>query len=169
MAGTTVKYFAYGSNMHPQRLAERVPSCELLEPASVSGYQLLFHKIGRDGSAKCNLCFTGQARDVVHGIIYRMPVEERYLLDYAEGLGQGYEHTHLDIETATDHHSVFSYVAASDYIDDSLLPFDWYRQLVLSSAIHFGFPEDYIHYIEQVAVQPDPDPERAKKFFAMLE
>ncbi len=169
MTDPILKYFAYGSNMYPQRMAERVPSCEFVETASIGGYQLLFHKIGRDGSAKCNMCYTGEVRDVVHGVIYRLPVEERYLLDYAEGLGQGYEQVHLEIEVADDHYGVFSYAAESEYIDDSLQPFDWYRQLVLSSAIIFGFPQHYIDCIKQVPTKPDPDEERARKFFAMLE
>ena len=50
----TLLYFAYGSNLHPERLRERVPSAESLGVARLEAHVLRFHKRGRDGSGKCD-------------------------------------------------------------------------------------------------------------------
>jgi gamma-glutamylcyclotransferase (GGCT)/AIG2-like uncharacterized protein YtfP len=164
-----ISYFAYGSNMHPLRLHKRVPSSEIIECVRLPGYQLHFHKVSHDGSAKCNILYSGDPADQVHGVVYRMRADERCLLDDAEGLGRGYELSYFDIETARHSHQVFCYRADPRYIDDQLRPYDWYRQLVLSAARYHGFPRDYIQRLAEVAAQPDHDRERAGFHFALVD
>ena len=66
-------YFAYGSNLHPVRLLERVPSAQLVGGMlSWSQHRLAFHKKSQDGSSKCNLVHTGEESDEVYGAIYQM-------------------------------------------------------------------------------------------------
>ena len=56
---TLLYYLAYGSNLHPVRLTERVPSARFLGLTSLFGYQLRFHKRHEpDGSGKCNMYHT---------------------------------------------------------------------------------------------------------------
>jgi hypothetical protein len=52
-------YLAYGSNLHPIRLRQRVNSARLIATLSLPGYRVLFNKRGQDLSAKCNLVATG--------------------------------------------------------------------------------------------------------------
>ena len=63
-------YFAYGSNLHPARLAARTPSCHALGRAVLARHVLRFHKRGRDGSAKCDAWFTGDPTDRLYGVVY---------------------------------------------------------------------------------------------------
>jgi len=168
MAIARIKYFAYGSNMHPLRLHKRVASSEIIECVSLPAYQLHFHKVSRDGSAKCNLLYSGDPTDVVHGVVYRMRADERALLDQAEGLGRGYELSHFSIDGAEHSHRVFCYLADPRYIDDQLKPYDWYKQLVLSAARYHGFPQDYVQRLAQVAAQPDQDQQRAGFHYALV-
>ena len=49
-------YFAYGSNLSSARMAARVPSARVVARAQLPGHALRFHKVGRDGSAKCDAC-----------------------------------------------------------------------------------------------------------------
>lgn len=84
-------YFAYGSNMSTRRLRERTPSAKPLGRARCK-HQLIFHKIGRDGSAKCDIYESGRACDIVCGVLFEISLDERYLLDCAEGLSYGYEY-----------------------------------------------------------------------------
>jgi gamma-glutamylcyclotransferase len=92
-----IKYFAYGSNLHPIRLKHRVPESEFLFIATLKAYQLNFHKRSSDGSAKANAFFTGNDDDMIHGAVYHMPSDKRYLLDHHEGLGNGYEVELLEV------------------------------------------------------------------------
>ena len=153
--------------MHPARLGERVPSSEQISIASVRGYVLRFHKRGQDGSAKCNMLYTGESDDVVHGVIYSMCESERGNLDHAEGLGKGYNIQQMTIATTAGTHKVFCYIAEQGAIDETLKPFDWYKALVVRAVEHQRFPERYIEQIRQVETIADPDRDRADKHFRL--
>ena len=155
-----IKYFAYGSNLLPLRLRQRVASSKALGHTSLSGYQLRFHKKGQDGSGKCNVLYTGEAQHRVFGVVYEMRADERDLLDAAENLGKGYELVHHQVQVQADNHQVFLYVAPPDYIDDSLLPYSWYRDLVVQGARTHGLPGDYIEAFLEVPSNLDPDADR---------
>ena len=154
-------YFAYGSNMHPQRLRQRVPSSQALGQATLLGYSLRFHKAGRDDSGKCDAYYTGQSGAQLHGVVYRLRAAEKPLLDAAEGLGQGYNVAYARVAvTGQTSAETFFYTADPEYIDSQLVPYDWYHQLVLTGAQHHGLPHDYIAMLAHIKTKPDPDQER---------
>lgn len=161
-------YFAYGSNLHPTRLVERVPSACLVEPARLPGHDLRFHKRGGDGSAKCDASWTGREGDVVLGAVYRLTAHERPLLDGFEGEGRGYDRREVVVEGARRRLAVFTYLAARDAIDASLRPFDWYRGLVLAGATRLAFPAAYVARVAAVEVVADPDAARASEHARLL-
>ena len=49
-----------------------------------------------------------------------------------------------------------------------LLPFDWYKEIVLAGARENGLSRDYLDAIEAVPSVVDPDPERAARNRAVL-
>ena len=153
-------YFAYGSNMHPERLRRRVPSCVAIGAAELSGYILAFFKRGRDGSGKCTLIEAEQPTARVHGVLYRIDPSHRVNLDEAEGLGVGYESLSVDVSIERDAHSAFTYIAQRDYVDSSLRPYDWYKALVVDGARHHGLHEAYLDFLRGVPAIEDPDAER---------
>lgn len=165
---STLYYFAYGSNLHPERLRERVPSSRALAVAELDGHLLRFHKRGRDGSGKCSILPSGRPQDRVFGVVYRMAAAERILLDRAEGLGAGYRRIELIVRVDGMPRPVFSYRAQDEYIDEALLPFTWYRRLVLAGARHHGLPAAYVAAIEAIAARPDPDRERHARHERLL-
>lgn len=160
-----VRYFAYGSNLHPVRLRERVPSARLVGTAVLPGWRLQFHKRGRDRSAKCDVIPAAPKGDAVHGAIFALEPEERVRLDRAEGLGRGYEERWLELP---DVGPVFFYVAAATHVDDRLLPFTWYRALVVAGARFHGFPRSYIRAIAAVPSVPDPRADRRERHLRLL-
>ncbi|RMD60293.1 MAG: gamma-glutamylcyclotransferase, partial [Planctomycetota bacterium] len=60
-------YFAYGSNMSTPRLRRRVSRAVPVATARLPGCRLAFHKLGADGSGKCDACPAGRAEEVVWG------------------------------------------------------------------------------------------------------
>ena len=81
-------YLAYGSNLHPVRLQNRVPSANFMGLVAMPGYRLCFHKRHHDdNSGKCNMYWTSEDNDVVYGAIYEMHSSEKSLLDQCEGTG----------------------------------------------------------------------------------
>ena len=152
----TILYFAYGSNMSTRRLVARVPSAKAVSVAMLSGHSLEFHKIGKDGSAKCDAVYTDDLNDVVHGVVFEMALSEKPTLDKIEGLGNGYaEKDVIVLSESGEAFEAVTYYATS--IDASLEPCDWYVEHVLRGAREHGLPPDYINRIEAIESIPDPD------------
>lgn len=154
-------YFAYGSNMLTRRLARRVPSARPIGAGWLPGHRIAFHKRGWDGSGKANLLATGDPEHRVHGVLFELAVAERPDLDRAEG---GYEHHTVRVRSdlgAEDPIPALTYVADDAFIDDTLLPFPWYKAFVVAGAREHGLPGTYVEWLATVGVVPDPDPRRA--------
>ncbi len=166
---TLIHYFAYGSNLHPLRLRERTPSARLIGHAAVVGYRLYFHKRGVDGSAKCNLLSTGEDKVQAWGAVYTLSAADKAVLDSIEGVGRGYQVHHVTVQLAGEGHEAFMYRAQSSHIDDTLLPFSWYKELVLMGAAFHVMPKEYIAGIAQVAGVEDQDQARAARYLRLLE
>ncbi|MCH8505290.1 MAG: gamma-glutamylcyclotransferase [Ectothiorhodospiraceae bacterium] len=159
--------FAYGSNMSTARLRARTPSARVVSVAVLTEYRLAFHKRSRvDGSAKCDAAYTGWYEDQVIGVVFEIRDSEKPLLDAVEGLGAGYEQRQVHVTAADgrEHHVQMYY--ATD-IDDSLKPYDWYREHVLIGARQHGLPAVYVAGIEAVEPVPDPDRERWRRELAV--
>ena len=154
-----ILYFAYGSNMAPERLQARVPSAEGLGVALLRGYQLKFHKSGKDGSAKCDASRTGDMDDEVHGVLYSMATGELAALDGFEGLGHGYERRTVLVERAGGE-PVETQVYVATHFDPTSHPFDWYLEHVLRGADAALLPEAYVKAIRAVRCVTDHDEAR---------
>lgn len=164
-----VVYFAYGSNMSTARLRERMPSCKPLGIATLPGHELRFHKRSVDKSAKCNALATGNENSVI-GVLFSFDPAERAELDKAEGVGIGYEHATVTvINDKGRRRKVLTYLATSDYIDDSLKPYSWYKDFVLAGGREHGLSPEYIaKYIQSVEAIEDSDKTRDNKQLATL-
>lgn len=163
MAILGTHYFAYGSNLHPMRLSRRVPSSKLVSTAALQNYSLAFHKIGKDGSAKCDVVFSSAPGDQVFGALYSIDPAEIPTLDEFEGCGYGYQKASLTVVAGTTSVGAWAYLAQEDHTDPQLVPFDWYKELVLLGAAFHQFPQRYVDAIELVPTNQDPDPERRER------
>lgn len=149
-----MRYAAYGSNLHPARLGERVPSATLLGQAVVLDRTLQFHKRSKDGSGKCNIT-TGEDR--VYVAVYEIAPHDKAKLDQIEGLGIGYRVEFLDVP---NHGECFTYVATDTHIDESLKPYSWYKELVVAGSEYLQFPRQYVEWIAAFQSWNDPDHQR---------
>lgn len=158
-----VLYAAYGSNLHPLRLRARTPSARLTGTAYLPDWSLRFHKRSIDASGKCSI---SKGSSGVYVAVYRMSTTDKRELDTIEGVGEGYVDARINVpefgECAT-------YIAADSRVDDALQPYDWYRELVLLGCEELGLPPDYARRIERVAAMPDPDSDRRRDRWAIVE
>jgi len=161
----TVLNFSYGSNMLRQRITQRVPSARAVGTAVLRGHVLRWHKAGQDGSAKCDVVPTGSPDDKVHGVVYELLVSEKHLLDAAEGLGHGYDEKQIDLEADGGMQAAWTYYATS--LDAALLPFSWYKALVVAGALEHGLPPAYVRQLQSVAATDDPESERAQRHWVL--
>lgn len=151
-------YYAYGSNLHPRRLHARIPSSELVGAATLNGYRLAFHKRGGDGSAKCNALFSGNPEHRLPGALFKLLASEKPILDEIEG--EGYEVETVAVDLAGTPQQAFVYLAETDYIDNGLRPFHWYKDLVHLGAQYHNFASHHIELIAAVESIADHDPDR---------
>ena len=157
-------YFAYGSNLFPSRLRRRCPSARFRGAAAIDGYRLVFHKIGRDGTAKAD--FVEDGASVLHGALCRIAGEDEPSLDRAEGRGTGYRRIGVEVYAAGERTPAETYRALR--VDDSLLPFDWYVGYVIAGAREHGLPAEWIRDLEQHPVIVDDDATRRDRHWAVI-
>lgn len=151
-----MNYFAYGSNMSLSRLWQRTPGARRIGQFCLVGHTLRFHKVGRDGSGKCDAYFTGSADDVVFGALFELPASEKSRLDEAEGLGRGYDESEVTIVGASGVEMRATTYRAT-HIEPSLAPYSWYKHHVLVGARESALPLAYIRAIEAIDSLDDPD------------
>lgn len=152
-------YFAYGSNMCTARLARRVPRVRPLGPAWLDRHRLHWHLAGHDGSGKCNVVETGDPDDRVYGVLFELDPARLDALHAAEG--PAYDFLELAAGHAEGRTIAAIYRGRADWLDDSLMPFEWYRDFVVTGAAEHALPERWILDLAQVAARPDPVAERA--------
>jgi len=164
-----IHYFAYGSNLHPCRLLERVSFAALVGVSELSKYRLTFHKKSHDGSSKCNLIHTGCESDLVYGAIYSLEPTDKSVLDSFEGKGCGYSDDQIMLHHQGNAYTCFTYVAQHAYIVDDLKPYHWYKKLVVLGAKYLQLPASYVSFIESVESVEDPDAKRRKDQETLIE
>ena len=161
-----LNYFACGSNLSSPRLLQRLPAACIHCIATLPGHRLRWHKKGHDRSGKCAIDPTNVHGDQVYGVIYRMTIDERHLLDRIEGHGLGYQRREVEVLTlAGNSLEVFTYYATD--IDNARQPFHWYKEHVLRGALEHGFPEHYVEQIRATDSIDDHDTRRHERELAI--
>jgi hypothetical protein len=155
-------YFAYGSNMLTRRLAtpERAPSARAVAVGTLPGRRLRFHKLGLDGSGKCDAELTEVSADEVHGVLFEIDRRDKLVLDRLECTGGGYATIAVSVQLAHDNVAASTYVAQRTSSD--VMPFDWYKALVIAGALEHELPAEYIAALRAVAAVGDPDAARRR-------
>ncbi len=168
-----MKYFAYGSNMLEARLRHpsRAPSASCIGAAMLGGYRIRFHKVGKDGSAKCNALTTGNLDDAVYGVVFHVADRDTTALDKEEDVKEGgYSRRQVNIVMLNDSREglVECYFSNPKFIDDNCLPFDWYKALVIAGALEHDLPEEYVRLLRECPSIEDGDQERSDKAMGLL-
>lgn len=166
----TFTYFGYGSNMLTKRLRARTPSATPIGTGYVAGHRLTFDKVSADklgnSSGKCDMEGSTSPTDRVYGVLFSILESERPELDKAEGLGKGYERKTITVIRDGMDCSAEVYVATKK--DASLIPYHWYKALVVAGAVEHRLPPSYVEWIRTVSSQPDPDAKRRADEEALL-
>ncbi len=165
---STLIYLAYGSNLHPLRLRERVPSAQAAGVVRLPGYALYFHKRSEDRSGKCDLvsCASGSE---AFGALYQIDAAEKHLLDRVEGVGNGYELVDMPCDLAGSEVNAFAYAATPSHIEPDLSPYHWYKELVIAGARYHRLPASYLARIDAVVAAADPDLTRSRDHSDLLQ
>jgi len=142
-------YFAYGSNLCPDRMRERIPSARAHARARLPGHRLTTDKLGRDGSGKANV--TADVAASVWGVLYAVDAAHWTRLDRYE---PGYARIEVAVETITGDR-LWAETYRAEVLSAAVLPFASYKRLIVEGARHHGLPTDYVALLEALPEQPD--------------
>ncbi len=148
-------YFAFGSNLNHYRLHQRIGDYRKVGIGYLADHKLAFNKRGGDDSGKCTVISSPENK--VWGVICRITREQKEQLDYFEGVGHGYDAVIKKIATSGKIIDAVLYQAQLDAMDDGLMPFDWYKEFVLTGAKYHRLPDEHIKTIDQVVTIADAD------------
>ncbi|MCT3773372.1 gamma-glutamylcyclotransferase [Elizabethkingia anophelis] len=161
-----MKIFAYGSNMNLDRLKERVPSANKLFNVFIKGYTIKCNKVSTDGSSKANIIKTDNDDDIVWGVIFEIDDSEKSNLDEYE---QGYNDSILSfLDSENNPHEAQVYIADESAVNEELLPYDWYKEYIVSGAKENNLPKEYIEKLEAIKFIEDSNIERRDKNLSIL-
>ncbi|QOC21754.1 gamma-glutamylcyclotransferase [Wenzhouxiangella sp. AB-CW3] len=150
-------YLAYGSNLHPHRLRERIGDIELAGVVGLPGWRLCFDKRGADGSAKANLRPMPGSDHCAWAAAYRVHEYQLPVLDQFEGCGGGYETFRFDVCIGKQWVPALAYLTPSHWTTQIMHPYDWYCALVAAGARYHSLPQAYIDMVEAQPAVADSD------------
>lgn len=89
-------YFAYGSNINLRQMAVRCPDAQVVEPAVLENYELLFR-----GNERAFSVATIRPKEgcQVHGLLWKITPECERSLDHYEGYPHLYEKQQITLST----------------------------------------------------------------------
>lgn len=92
-----MKYFAYGSNMNPERLKKRNVNFYERKKASLKGYDLSFDKKAKDGEFGYATIQPSNDEQPIQGAIYEIDDKDLKQLDKYEGYPEHYDKIEVEI------------------------------------------------------------------------
>jgi hypothetical protein len=138
-------------------MMERVFSARYDRIARLPGHDFRFHKHGRDGSGKADACATGLPDHAVWGTLVELDAGELATLDRYE---PGYDRSVLEVEVPEggNRRQAHVYVARPAVVDPAMVPFVWYREMVVTGGAARGLPDEYVARIAAMPARTDPKP-----------
>ena len=153
-------YFAYGSNMNPERVRQRKMSFESADLGHLFDYSLRFNKrsLKYPGAAAANVMAVSNG--VTEGVVYRLvdPMQIE-MMDPYEGYPVRYRRTALPITTKAGNVDAWVYIANEDHVAEGLAPARWYLNHLLEGRDYLS--DSYFESLSQTKCLDDSDLESA--------
>lgn len=147
-------YFAYGSNMNPQRMAQRGLAVEEALRGQLRDMALRFNKRSRLNPewACANVGYA--PGEIVEGVLYRLTDHQQIaLMDPFEGAPRYYSRERFPVHTDNGVIHAWVYIANPGVLDESVLPLRWYLGQLLEGR---GFlSPQYVARLEAVLCHTD--------------
>lgn len=143
-------YFAFGSNMNPQRVRDRGLSIEAIESGRLHGFELLFNKQARalQGIGRANI--RPRHGSLVEGVLYRLVDDlEIDKMDRFEGTPRQYSREFVPVETRRGVCWAWTYVGNPAVVVSGLQPNRAYLDHLIARAEFLS-----ASYLERLARWP---------------
>lgn len=166
-----MKYFAYGVNMLTPKMLSIVTFAQSVGIAELSGYRFEFNKKShKDESGHANIVATQNPKDKVYGVVYEFSDSNKEALELAENVPYGYHAQAVQVVCQRQRMEVITYLADNvQFLKEGLLPFSWYKAMIVKGAKDHELPKSYIQFLEAFSAGEDSDQARAQIHARFLE
>jgi gamma-glutamylcyclotransferase (GGCT)/AIG2-like uncharacterized protein YtfP len=146
-------YFAYGSNMDPRHMHQRVPGARPIGPGKLSGFRLAFNVYSTEweGGA-ANLELDPDAH--VWGVLWEVPEDEADGLDAYEGHPTFFRREDVVVDGPVGAAIAWTYRVAHQ--DGFVRPTDVYVHRMHAAIRMMGLPPEALDIVERAARPPRP-------------
>jgi gamma-glutamylcyclotransferase len=118
-----MRYFAYGSNMDPERMRKRSISFSQRIRAVLKGYRLEFNKVASRNPQEGYANAVKFEEGIVEGVLYEIPDSDLSRLDRFEGYPDHYDRVMIKVELNDGQKlEAIIYIAQRDRIAEGLKP-----------------------------------------------
>jgi hypothetical protein len=145
-------YFAYGSNMNPDRMQGRDMAVVSAVSGWLYGFGLRFNKRSRhDDSLACaNIVYAPDEQ--IQGVLYELASGAEIIkLDPYEGAPRRYSREVFSVQTKAGAKAAWVYVANPAVLDSQILPARWYIEHLLAGRQYLS--EEYWQAIDSTVCQ----------------
>ncbi|MCA3573852.1 MAG: gamma-glutamylcyclotransferase [Aestuariivirga sp.] len=150
-------YFAYGSNMWRQQMAERCPGHELIGTAVLKDHTLCFPRFSK--IRKCGVAgIRPQPGAEVWGVVYRLTAQDFAALDRREGYDplqpphvNRYDRRSVRVLRDGESLDCLTYFAREE--PGRHVPNAAYMQAILTGAEENGLPREYVTQLRTIIPQ----------------
>jgi sulfite reductase (NADPH) flavoprotein alpha-component len=147
-------YFGYGSNIALMSLRAKGVDPRASERAVLRGWRLRFnvqHFFLHEGGVG-NIEPTGDASNVVWGVVHLCEDEHLALLDAAEAYGHGYDRVEVSVHTDHGERRAITYVGMPSFLDEGCRPTQRYLNILLKGAAAAGVDPAYMDALRRHSV-----------------
>ena len=142
-------YFAYGTLLEYAEIEKFCPNAVSMGIHRLSGYRLGFAACGPDpSSGGCTL--VKDPNNTMYGILYKMPLKERHVLDKASGYDSGLWAKFDITVTDIDNNPVPANTSIIPDPSGPHFPPESYTRPILDGAKEIPLPQHYIEQLEAI-------------------
>lgn len=143
-----MKYFAYGSNMNPERMLQRGVKFTSRQQAILNDYELVFNKVSSQNYKEGFANIRYNKGSIIEGILYEIEDSDIKKLDRFEGYPYHYTKEEVTVHVRKHDKKVkaITYTANPDKVKEGLKPKrDYIEHLLKARAL---LSKSYCHKLE---------------------
>jgi hypothetical protein len=147
-------YFAYGANMHPRHMRERVPGAQAAGPGKVGGFRLCFNVYSSEWAGGAANLETDSPSHV-WGVLWEVPEDQWQGLDAYQGHPTFFRREDVPVDGPQGPAVAWTYRVlhqGSAYVR----PTDEYVRLLHSAIRLQGLPPEALDIVDRAARPPRP-------------
>lgn len=142
-------YFAYGSNMDPDRVRKRGIVFDQILGGTLRGYGLRFQKKStvQTGAGHANIVVSND--EFVEGLLFKLSGEDQIeKMDPFERVPTNYSRDTIHVDSKAGRVAAWTYFANPDVMDLNLKPPRWYLDHLLEGRPYLS--SSYVRQLEQI-------------------